>query len=243
MQERRHAWWVLALFAGCSTADAKDPEPPAKRFEHDMMVRFHMHENFDLLRAIEKLLLRGKREEATALARAISEAPDEPGLGELEVHAIRVRDLAGALGRAQSIDEACAREARLAVACAGCHAATGVVPALSTVPTLPPDKPTIEARMARHVWATDRLWEAAVGGGDEPWAKGLEVLAAAPLPFRPGMDDRAGLAKQLQRLASTALKRRTTEDLAARGRAYGEILTVCATCHMATAATTLPAQR
>jgi cytochrome c553 len=243
MQEHRHAWWVLAVFAGCSVADAKDPDPPAARFEHDMMVRFHMHENFDLLRAIEKLLLRGKRDEATALARAISEAPDEPGLGELEVHAIRVRDLAAALARAPSIDEACAREARLAVACAGCHTATGVTPALSSVPALPPDRPTIDARMARHVWATDRLWEAAVGGGDEPWAKGLEVLAAAPLPFRASMDDRAGLAKQLQRLASSALKRRTTDNLAERGRAYGEILTVCATCHMATTSTSLPNQR
>lgn len=233
MQLRRHAWWVLGIFAGCGVADAKDPPPPTAKFEHDMMVRFHMHENFDLLRAIEKLLLRGKREEATALARAIAEAPDEPSLGELEVHAIRVRDLAAALGRASSIDEACARVSRLAVACAGCHAATGVVPALSSVPPLPPDKPTIEARMARHVWATDRLWEAVVGGGDEPWAKGLGVLAAAPLPFRASMEDRAGLAKQLQRLATTAIKRKTTDTLAERGRAYGEILTVCATCHMA----------
>jgi hypothetical protein len=214
-------------------ADAKDPEPPTVRFEHDAMVRFHMHENFDLLRAIEKLLIRGKRDEAVALAKAISEAPDEPGLGELAVHATRVRDLAAALARAPSIDEACAREARLAIACAGCHEATGVTPTLTAVPTPPPDKPTIEARMARHVWATDRLWEAAVGGGDEPWAKGLEVLSAAPLPFRTSLDDRSALAKQLQRLASTAFKRRTTDSLNERGRAYGEILTVCASCHMA----------
>ncbi len=208
-----------------------------------MMVRFHMHENFDLLRAIEKLLLRGKRDEATALARAISEAPNEPGLGELEVHAIRVRDLAAALARAPSIDEACAREARLAVACAGCHTATGVMPVLSAVPALPPDKSTIEARMARHVWATDRLWEAAVSGGDEPWVKGLEVLSAAPLPFRGPMEDRSALAKQLQRLASSALKRKTTDSLNERGRAYGEILTVCATCHMASAATSISPQK
>ena len=228
------------MFAVCGVADAKDPEPPTVRFEHDMMVRFHMHENFDLLRAIEKLLLRGKRDEATALARAISEAPNEPGLGELAVHAIRVRDLAAALSRAPSIDEACAREARLAVACAGCHTATGVMPVLSSVPALPPDKSTIEARMARHVWATDRLWEAAVSGGDEPWAKGLEVLSAAPLPFRASMDGRSALATQLQRLASTALKRKTTDSLNERGRAYGEILAVCATCHMASSATSVP---
>lgn len=233
MQTARHAWWVLAVFSACSVADAKDPEPPAARFEHDMMVRFHMHENFDLLRAIQKLLLRGKREEAVALAAAIAEAPDEPGLGELTVHATRVRELAAALARAPTVDEACAREARLAVACNGCHVATGVVPVLSSLPALPPDKPTVEARMARHVWATDRLWEAAVGGGDEPWVKGLEILSAAPIPFRASMDDRVALAKQLQRLATTALKRKTTDTWNDRARVYGEILSVCATCHTA----------
>lgn len=140
---------------------------------------------------------------------------------------------AAALARAPTVDEACAREARLAVACNGCHVATGVVPVLSSLPALPPDKPTVEARMARHVWATDRLWEAAVGGGDEPWVKGLEILSAAPIPFRASMDDRVALAKQLQRLATTALKRKTTDTWNDRARVYGEILSVCATCHTA----------
>lgn len=226
------------MFSACTVAEAKDPPPPPSRFEHDMMVRFHMHENFDLLRAIQKLLIRGKRDDAVALARAIAEAPDEQGLGELEPYAVRVRELAAALAQAPTIDEACTREARLAVACAGCHAETGVVPAMSTLPPLPADKPTFEARMARHMWATDRLWEATVGGGDEPWAKGLEVLAATPLPFPSAGDNRAGLAKQMQRLAKTALARKKTDTLADRGRSYGEILTVCATCHAATPSAT-----
>lgn len=208
-----------------------------------MMVRFHMHENFDLLRAIEKLLIRGKLDEAKALARSIAEAPSEPGLEKWTVQATKVRDLAGALARAPSIDEGCHREARLAVACAGCHADTGVIPELSNVPAVPPDKPTIDARMARHVWATDRLWEGIVGGGDDPWTQGLDVLAATPLPFPTALDDRAGLARQLQRTADTARKRASTADRAERGRAYGEILSVCATCHTTPVAPTLPPAR
>ncbi|MDX2091579.1 MAG: hypothetical protein SFX73_27210 [Kofleriaceae bacterium] len=237
---------LLVVVTGCQAANgAPAPAPkddPGIRFEHAMMVRLHMHENFDLLRAIEKLLLRGHREEATALARAIADAPDEPGLGPWAKHATKVRELAAALGRAPNTDEACRRAARLAVACAGCHEATEVVPELSSIPALPPDKPTIEARMARHVWATDRMWEATIGGGTEPWRQGLEVLAATPLPFRDAQDGRASMAKQLQRLADGARRRATTDTLEERGRAYGDILVACATCHGAKVAPKVPSQ-
>lgn len=235
---------LLAIaVASCQTATG-DPEPPPKvRFEHDMMVRFHMHENFDLLRSIEKLLIRGKLEEATAFATAISNAPDEPGLGPWAAKAARVRELSASLARSPTVDEACRREARLAVACAACHADAGVMPMFDSSIPAPPDRPTIEARMARHVWATDRLWEAVVGGADESWTKGLDVLGASPLPFRTSLDDRRGLARQLQQLAVGARKRASTSDLAERGQTYGEILTVCVTCHTTPVVTKLPSER
>lgn len=228
---------LAVAVAGCTTARADDPK---ERFERDMMVRFHMHENLGLLRAVEKLLIRGRLAEATALARAIAVAPDEPGLGAYAPHAARVRELAAALGRATTVDEGCRRVARLGVACAGCHAETGVSPALSDPPTLPRDEPTVEARMARHVWATDRLWEAVIGGEDAPWKQGLDVLAAAPFPFRSSEDGRRAIGKQLQRVAISA---RAIDKLEDRGRAYGELLGLCATCHTASIATTLPSER
>lgn len=243
---RRYLALLVVAASGCQTASgapAKEEEDPGTRFEHDMMVRMHMHENFDLLRAIEKLLLRGRREDATALARAIAEAPDEPGLGPFAKHATKVRDLAAALGRAPNVDEACRRSARLAVACAGCHSATGVVPALSSLPALPADKPTLEARMARHLWATDRLWEAMIGGGTEPWRQGLDVLAATPLPFSSEQDGRAEMAKNLQRLADGARRRATTDTLDQRGRVYGDILIACTSCHGARVAPKVPSQQ
>ncbi|CAN5894006.1 hypothetical protein BH11MYX3_BH11MYX3_12110 [soil metagenome] len=237
---------VLLFVIGASGCDAaySAPEPPTTgRFEHDMMVRFHMHENFDLLRAVEKLLLRGRLADATSLARAIAEAPDEPGLGTWAVQATKVRDLAAALGRAPNLDEACKREARLAVACAGCHADVGLAAELTAVPVLPPDKPQIAVRMARHLWATDRLWEAIVMGGNDPWKQGLDVLAATPLPFDTGTYGRSGFAKQLQQLATGARKQSSKDDLPARGRVYGEMLTVCVGCHTAPVDVTLPSAK
>ena len=217
--------WMLLVIAASSIALAD--EPPAKRFEHDMIVRFHMHENFDLVRAVEKLLVRGKLDEAQNLASGIARAPDEPGLAPFAPQAIEVRARASVVAKASSIAEALRAEAKLAAACASCHADAGVSPEFRSAAQPPPDKPTVDARMARHLWATDRLWEGLVGDADDSWRAGLDVLAATPLPWKTLDKDRAPLGKQLQRLADDA--RKTAHD--DRARAYGEILVTCAACH------------
>jgi len=232
---------AIALAAGCnpSLADAPrgEPEEPApKRFEQDMMLRFHMHENFDLVRAIERLLIRGKLDEAKRFASSIAEAPDEPGLGSMTAHAIVVRDRAAALARAPTVDEACRLEAKLAAACAGCHVDAGMTPQLREFPPAPVDRPTVDARMARHRWAADRMWEGIIGGADEPWRAGLDVLAAAPLDGKEISAARVPFGRELKRLVDEARRRKRTDSLVDRATAYGEILATCAGCHTTSSA-------
>jgi cytochrome c553 len=222
---------ALASWTVAHAGDVADPQ-----FEHGMMVRFHMHENFDLLRAIEKLLVHGKLDEARILARSIAQAPDEPGLAHFAAPATAVRERASALAGASSLDEALRAEAQLAQACADCHAAAGVLPELREPPRVPADQPTIEARMTRHLWATDRLWEGIVAQSDDAWRAGLDVLAATPLPAAGSDVNRAKLAKQLQRLATDARQAQVGD----RARNYGEILATCAACHTAPAAPARP---
>jgi cytochrome c553 len=220
---------LLLALAGCTASAVADPtgsDSPTRRFEHDMMVRFHMHESYGLVRGIERLLLRGKLAEAKDLARAISTAPDEPGMGAWAPLAARVRDQAGVLAAAKTIDAACAAEGVLGRECAACHAASGASPEFSSPPRPPADKPTIEARMARHLWAADRLWEGLVGGADDAWGQGLDVLAATPLPAAQLGATREPLAKKLQGIAAGA--RKGTADHAA---VYGDLLATCAGCH------------
>ncbi|HSD88196.1 MAG TPA: hypothetical protein VLB44_11800 [Kofleriaceae bacterium] len=234
-------WLAVIMLVGCEAAGAGGKPAPApvprdallgSKIEHDTSVRLHMHENFDLLRAIEKLVVRGRLEEAKAFARSISEAPDEPGLGAFADHAIRVRTRARALSQAKTAEDAARLEAQLAGACAGCHEAAGVVPEFTTTALqAPADEPTVQARMARHLWATDRLWEAIVGGASEPWQQGLDVLAAAPLDSPLITGDRMTIAKRLQQLAETARMRRGNDTAADRVRVYGEMLSTCAACH------------
>lgn len=222
-----------AALAACQSTAFGQPEPvpPAVRFEHDMLVRFHMHENFDLLRGIEKLLVRGKLDDARALARGIAEAPDEPGFSQFAVQATLVRARAATLARSARLDEACRAEAWLADACAGCHVAAGAVPAFRPPPQAPRDAPTIEARMARHLWATDRLWEGVVGGDEASWQAGLDILAATPSPEMKSTTERAVFATRMQQLADDARRGSRIATPAGRAVSYGKILATCASCH------------
>lgn len=212
--------------------DRQPPVPPSKQFEHDMMVRYHMHGSLDLLRAIERLLIRGKLEETRELARAVAEAPVEPDLGAWAAQTQAVRDRAAAVASAPGVDEAVRREARLAEACADCHLETRVQPEFRSPPQLPPDRDTLAARMARHRWAADRLWEGVVGADDGPWHAGLAVLAATPLRW-PELGERKDLARSLQQLADQARRRSATDSVADRARSYGEMLVICTACHTA----------
>jgi cytochrome c553 len=220
------------LLAGCSSgfADTKPSEPPpSKRFEHDMMVRFHMHQNFDLLRAIERLLIKGKLDEARTFAAAIASAPDEPSHGPWATYKVTIRDRAAAVAKATDVGDALRKTASIGAACGNCHDDHVVKLALDSVPTLPPDSPTLDARMARHRWAVDRLWEGVVGNSDQAWRAGLDVLAVTPFE-EPA--SRAGIARQLQRQADIA-RRPPPGKLVDRATSYGEILTTCASCHTA----------
>ncbi len=221
----------LAVLASQSTrvvADAQPAKPPGPADRVDLQ-RLHMHENFDLLRAIERLLIVGKLDEAKRFAAAISEAPDSPAHGPWATHVVTVRDRAAALSRATTVEQACRLEASLAGACAGCHVEAGVAPEFRVFP-VPPDKTTIEARMLRHRWAADRLWEGIVGGADEPWRAGLDVLAAKPLDWGPASSDRSVHARTLQGLALEA-RRQRTPSIEGRTTTYGEMLVACASCH------------
>lgn len=200
------------------------------------MVRFHMYRSFDLSRAIERVLVRGGLDDARALAASLASGPEPPALEAWARQAALVRERAEALAAAPGVDEACRRAARLAEACAACHMTAGAAPAFDVYPNVPLDQPTVEARMARHRWAVDRLWEGMVGNADRPWQAGLDVLAVTPLPFSAMAGDRVALASRLQQLADQARQRRLTTPTE-RALGYGEMLVACAACHSGRATT------
>ncbi|HEY4175455.1 MAG TPA: hypothetical protein VGM90_01425 [Kofleriaceae bacterium] len=233
----RTLWLVAPLLLLCplaQTAPAGLPpplkDPPPSEFEQGMMVRFHMHENYGLVRTIEKRILKGNLKDATELASAIAQAPAEPALNSFATQAAEVRKRAQELSLATNLDQAARREAALAASCAGCHDAANVVPDVGVAPAAPPERDTIESRMARHAWAADRLWDGIMANDDGAWTAGLDVLAA-PTPVWSKMSSaKQGIARKLQQTAETERRVKNTQ-LGKRTTAYGEMLVLCAGCH------------
>ena len=230
-------WLALAsLTFACQTAtadrDDSPPEPPRRpTLDRDSMVRLHMQTKLMELRSVEHALVRGQLVDAKVSASAIANAPIDAELDEWKRKTAHVRELAHEVATAKSADDALRGLPAVAVACAECHVATGGWPKLARAPHLPDDGPGTVARMARHQWAVDRMWDGMIGGDEETWRAALTVLAATPPPYAITEADKVALGAELQRVATTALQHRLVDTLDDRGRQYGELLVTCAACH------------
>lgn len=220
---------IAAIAAAAHPAGGGPPiAQPAK-------VRFHMHRHVDDLREVQRLLLAGKLDEAKTRAFLLTKPASDAGLAAWRSHAARLSDSARALTQATTIAEACRLEAQVAAACATCHVrAEPLAVIYPPAPAAPANAATVDARMARHQWAADRLWEGMIAGTTVPWRQGLEVLAQTPLPFPPHAKMPA-LADRLQDLARGALESLSdrSETIDTRATTYGNMLVTCAACHQA----------
>jgi cytochrome c553 len=223
------------LAAGCGRPALGDKDPPQQppepvRFDRPALVQFHMRRQLDDLRKVERLLIAGQLDEAKARAAPLAQPAPDPGMARWQHDVDAVSEAARALVTAPSIDEAWRRGAQVAEACAWCHLRTQTLPVFAVPAALPPDDPTPAARMKRHQWAADRLWEGMVGPSDPRWRSGLEVLAKTPLPFTP-FTDAPLAASQLQVFAQQAIASLPSDTLEDRTRRYSAMLVMCSACH------------
>lgn len=203
--------------------------PPA-RFAREHMVHYHMQRHFDDLQTIERMLVRGDLATAKALAFMLTLQVDDPGLTPWNTEARMTVGAARDLMAAQTVDEALRREARVAATCAACHRRADGWTITAQLGTPPIDQPTPAARMARHQWAADRLWEGMIAANDARWRAGLEVLAATPVPISHAVETPL-YGPRLQATAKAALARGANATADDRTSTYGELLVTCAGCH------------
>ncbi|MEO8548624.1 MAG: hypothetical protein ABI678_01575 [Kofleriaceae bacterium] len=225
---------LVALGTGCQAAVADDRDPvrePPRRPTPEAITRIHMRGRLGELRTAEHALVRGQLLEGKVAARAIATVSDEIELADWKRKLGQVRQLANEVAEAHSVEVALQRLPAVAAACAECHVATGGWPELAAAPRLPPDGDAAVPRMARHQWAVDRMWDGMIGGAEDSWRAGLEVLAATPPPYPVVRGDEVALGRELQRAATTALQHRYIDSLDDRARQYGELLVTCAACH------------
>jgi len=202
----------LALVAALVACGGRSPPVPApsaaapSESTPPNPTRYHMRRQYADLRLVERLLIAGKLDDGAVVATLLTRERDD-----------RVARAAGELAHAGDLDQALRRVAVVASACAACHVRAGARVLFAPAPALPDDL------MARHAWATDRLWEGVIASDVDRWRRGLGVLA----------DSAIADGGTLRELARAQLVEATgAPDPGRRAIGYGKILITCASCHV-----------
>jgi hypothetical protein len=143
----------------------------------------------------------------------------------------RIQEVAGRIEESTLVSRAATATADLGLSCGLCHQQRGG-PEASKEP--PPDAgASIESRMRRHAWATERLWEGLYVPSDDAWDGGAKALSATPFPteiLTNGDVYVRTAARDFARLVVKAPAKKAPRD---RADLYAELLTTCGGCHRA----------
>jgi cytochrome c553 len=149
-------------------------------------------------------------------------------------HVKRMQNAAKQALDAPDLARAASAVAEVAGACGGCHVALGG-PKLA--PSTAPAKGSGAApHMARHQWATARMWDALTTPSEDAWRAATEVMADAPLLPEEVAGPRSlpVATKELARnVHDIAEKARLDRDAGKWVESYGRFLSGCAACHQA----------
>ena len=195
----------------------------------DRLMRSHFRE----VALLRTAVIDGKLADAVAPADALSR---NEGLGKIEPSwqsSIDVLEYAAKrIQHGSDIPAAAAAVADIGIACGACHKAAGGPKA--KIEAAPAAGPTLENRMRRHVWATERLWEGIYVPSDASWKAGADALTGDPFPKevvdKGGVHGRSA-ADKLKSIVATLGSKKTPQD---RGQAYASLLETCSACHVVT---------
>lgn len=210
-----------------ATRDAKaDVPPPGSSTSRLMQAHFT-----DAL-LIRKAVIAGTPEQAARPADALAKADI---LGDVPVSwrpfVERMQQLAGRINDSTNAAQAAAATADLGVTCGACHLQRGG-PKASNAPA-PPESTALVARMQRHVWATERLWEGLTVPSNEAWSAGAKALSTAPFPAQLLKDGGVHSRSAANDFAKLVVKAPTKKTVEERAALYAELLVTCGGCHRA----------
>lgn len=195
----------------------------------------HMHEHLRQISAIKAFIIAGQLEDLREPAMWLAEHETAPGLPDhWKPYVAEMRRYARQVGSARHLGIAAASVSQMARVCGDCHQASGVSVAFGDDESPPEDVHSIVTQMQRHLWAADRMLEGLIGPSDVAWGRAADALAEVTL--RPS--DIARTAGQEPLVNVLATRARTLgEDCGQavssglRSALYGELLSVCASCH------------
>ena len=189
----------------------------------------HMNEHFARGTMIQTAVINGDLAMARHNAGWLVEHPPIKGIpADAEVP---MREASRMVLEATELSGAAAGVGNIGAACGTCHLSQGVNPGIESVVDMEYGV-SLPARMARHQWGVDRMWEGLVNPSSSLWIQGAEALLESPLSGSGGGDETGHLIDALgQEVFDLANRARKTRGQAKRGELYGELLTTCAVCH------------
>lgn len=213
--------------SSCPRGATESPDLSAQNLEWTML------EHFDHVAAIRDAVVVGELETVAERAEVlVAETRPDQYPSVWRPHVETLLHEARTVATSATVASAASGAARLANACGACHVATEAEVEFGDV-QLPPEDETVQAAMARHRWAVERLWEGIIGPSDYAWDQGAMVFVGTPgcgELFENSLDKpgRRQLCETVDRLGRRA---HGLTDRAARVAVYGDFLATCSGCH------------
>ncbi|MCB9674394.1 MAG: hypothetical protein H6737_04710 [Alphaproteobacteria bacterium] len=210
---------LVILFAG-SLAD----EPS---------IHAHMQLHLDTTVRARDAVVRGDFDAARSELKALAEhAPLKrvPPDARKYVGAMQAAAKSGA--KAKTLEAVGASVAEVGLQCGGCHAALGRGPVFADAPE-PPAGDDVAAHMARHAWASARMWEGLVQPADDRWDGGALQLLEEPWTKARDPDVDPAVAVFAERIHTAGVDALMKSSDTERAGLYGALIATCARCHRA----------
>jgi cytochrome c553 len=224
---------ALVLLSACGDRTTPEGENASAEYPREVL-QAHMRDHFFKANEVQLAVINGDlaavREPAEWMAEHVNSAAMPK---EWVTHAEAMHKAARRAADAKDIATAAQATANMGAACGSCHQALEAEVGFA-VESAPPEGEGAATHMARHAWASGRMWEGLVAPSGVVWDGGAEVLSEAPLaPADLPVDlemlsEASAMEEEVHALGSEAVGLTTQKE---RARVYGTFLSTCAACH------------
>jgi cytochrome c553 len=199
-------------------------------------VATHMHEQLGQIGTIKSAIIAGRLEGVRESAIWLADHDMTAGLpADFEPFVAQIKTYARHIIEAEDLNAAAESVSKMARTCGECHSSNGVDLRFGYDQLPREDIEDVVTHMQRHQWATDRLWDGLIGPSDSAWNRGADMLIDVPLAAGDvtiTTEHQAEITKMTQRIHALGGMAAAAVTSDARSELYGEVLGLCAGCHV-----------
>lgn len=196
----------------------------------------HMHEHLTRISTIKAAIVAGQLTGVREPAIWLADHETVAGLpADFEPYVAQMKSYARHVIEARDLVSAANAVSQMARTCGNCHLVNGVELEFGYDRAPREDLEDVVTHMQRHQWAADRLWEGLIGPSDSAWARGADMLIDVPLnsddvtTTTEQFDEISKMARRIHALGGIGTETVTPD---ARSELYGEVIGLCANCHV-----------